>query len=240
MGEELIELQKQKEDIKILLSTLEEAYGDASITKEHYDEVKGKNQKKLEELNKKIISLEKVGEDKKPTPKGTSEPEEPKAEKPSGPSTEDKEDTQKGASKKPKAKPGRPRKGKAKPSPKQEPPTEPTPLNFLGDQKLDEILDDPEKFNAVLVDVHTKGVEEGAKIATENVLKNIPQLVTTYVSRHSTMSNLVSDFYKSNPDLVGVKKTVAAVANEVAAENPEMSIEEVMVKLVREQGKYLE
>ena len=59
MGENLIELQKQKEDIEILLSTLEEAYRDASITEEHYNEVKGKNKKKLEEINLKIISLEK-------------------------------------------------------------------------------------------------------------------------------------------------------------------------------------
>jgi predicted nucleic acid-binding Zn-ribbon protein len=67
MGENLIELQKQKEDIQILLSTLEEAYRDASITKEHYDEVKGKNQKKLEEINLKIIKIEKLPVEYKPS-----------------------------------------------------------------------------------------------------------------------------------------------------------------------------
>jgi chromosome segregation ATPase len=59
MKENLTELQKQREDIQILLSTLEEAYREASITEEHYNEVKGKNQKKLEELDKKIERLEK-------------------------------------------------------------------------------------------------------------------------------------------------------------------------------------
>lgn len=117
MGEKLEELQKQKEDIKILLSTLEEAYNDASITKEHYDEVKGKNQKKLEELNKKIISLEKVGE------KPSGEDKESKAE----PEKEEKEEPKSKKLKKPRGKPGRPKKEKTKTPPKQEPPSEPTP-----------------------------------------------------------------------------------------------------------------
>jgi predicted nucleic acid-binding Zn-ribbon protein len=84
MAETLADLQKQKEDIKILLSTLEEAYGEASITEEHYNEVKGKNQKKLEELSAKIEKLEKkaaeeaVREAKKEAGKGAKK----KARKP--------------------------------------------------------------------------------------------------------------------------------------------------------------
>lgn len=59
MAETLAELEKQREDIKILLSTLEEAFNEASITEEHYKEVKSKNQKKLEEISSKIEELEK-------------------------------------------------------------------------------------------------------------------------------------------------------------------------------------
>jgi hypothetical protein len=92
MGENLSELQKEKEDIEILLSTLEEAYSDASITKEHYDEVKGKNQKKLEDINKKIIGLEEP----------SKQPKEP--EKPASKTKE-------------KKKPGRPKKEKTSSSP---------------------------------------------------------------------------------------------------------------------------
>jgi len=92
MGDTLKELTKQKEDIQILLSTLEEAYNDASITKEHYDEVKGKNQKKMEEINKKIILIEA----KPPGESGSENPEEPDS-KPN------------------KGKPGRPKGSKTKP-----------------------------------------------------------------------------------------------------------------------------
>jgi chromosome segregation ATPase len=55
----LAELQKQKEDIEILLSSLEEAYSEAGITEKHYKEVKTKNQKKLKDIERKIKRIEK-------------------------------------------------------------------------------------------------------------------------------------------------------------------------------------
>jgi predicted nucleic acid-binding Zn-ribbon protein len=111
MGETLEELKKQKEDIQILLSTLEEAYGDASITKEHYDEVKGKNQKKLDEINKKIIELDTH-----------------QAAQASEPAPGQAESAKKGSPSKPKGKPGRPRKQK---SPVRTPAAEPSPAPSL-------------------------------------------------------------------------------------------------------------
>jgi hypothetical protein len=96
MAETLADLQKQKEDIKILLSTLEDAFREASITEEHYNEVKGKNQKKLEELEKKIQAMEskeakkaekKAARAKKETKKKPKEakPEPPPASPPNTP-----------------------------------------------------------------------------------------------------------------------------------------------------------
>ena len=97
MAENLTELQKQKEDIEILLSTLEEAFRDASITEEHYKEVKGKNEKKLKELEQRIGKLEKARE-------APPEEEEPPAEEAREPE------------KKPPKKRGRPKKS-GKPAP---------------------------------------------------------------------------------------------------------------------------
>jgi len=65
----LAELQKQKEDIEILLSSLEEAYSEAGISEKHYKEVKTKNQKRLKEIERKIKRIEKKvkpKEEKKP------------------------------------------------------------------------------------------------------------------------------------------------------------------------------
>lgn len=106
----------------------------------------------------------------------------------------------------------------------------PQPLNFIGDNKLDDILDSPEKFNAVLVEVYNKGMEAAQQGAVKEVLKSVPGLINSHIGRHTTMTSMVGDFYKENPDLVGVKRTVAAVANEVAAEDPSMAVDKVFEK----------
>ena len=73
--DDLEELKRQKGDIEVLLSSLESAYADASITEKHYNEVKEKNLKKLEEIKKKIKKLEQSGVKKEPLP-GEEEVEE--------------------------------------------------------------------------------------------------------------------------------------------------------------------
>ncbi len=107
------------------------------------------------------------------------------------------------------------------------PATDPEKVNFLGEDKLDEVLDDPEKFNAVLRRVYNQGVSDSKQAVTENVLRSIPQVVTTYVNKRTAMKDMIDDFYKANNDLVGVKRTVALVANEVAAEDTGMALEKV-------------
>jgi chromosome segregation ATPase len=89
MAENVEELERQREDIEILLSTLEEAYREASITEKHYKEVKGKNVKRLREIGKKITRVKKklekeiskpgkkAKEEPKPQPKPTPKQEEP-------------------------------------------------------------------------------------------------------------------------------------------------------------------
>jgi hypothetical protein len=56
-GESLESLMHQKEEIEALLSSLEDAYTEAAILEEDYNDIKGKNEKKLEEINKKIDTL---------------------------------------------------------------------------------------------------------------------------------------------------------------------------------------
>jgi hypothetical protein len=53
------ELERQKEDIQNLLSSLEAGFAEGSITQEHYNEVKIKNQEKLDEINRKLKLVEK-------------------------------------------------------------------------------------------------------------------------------------------------------------------------------------
>lgn len=56
-GESLEKLIQQKEEIQALLSSLEDAYSEATILEDDYNEIKSKNTKRLEEIEKKIETL---------------------------------------------------------------------------------------------------------------------------------------------------------------------------------------
>jgi len=71
------ELQRQKEDIENLLSSLEAGFAEGSITQEHYNEVKQKNQEKLEEIKKKLKLAEKKVQKQAEKPEAETPPKEP-------------------------------------------------------------------------------------------------------------------------------------------------------------------
>jgi chromosome segregation ATPase len=58
-AESLEQLMHQKEEIEALLSSLEDAYSEAAILEDDYNDIKEKNEKKLQEINRKIDSLSK-------------------------------------------------------------------------------------------------------------------------------------------------------------------------------------
>ena len=96
-------------------------------------------------------------------------------------------------------------------------------MDFIGEEDLDEILSDKSKFNAFLSNV----VNQVQTSTVENVYRNLPQMVQTQVSSQQKITTYVDEFYKANEDLLPVRKTVGAVANEVASEHPEMQLEQI-------------
>jgi hypothetical protein len=116
------------------------------------------------------------------------------------------------------------------------PPTPEVDPNFLEgieDQEYDELFSDPKKFNALLLKVYNKGKEYKTSDVSENVLRNIPKLVVEYQKRHQAMADIATQFYKDNPDLVKVSKTVAAITNEVAAEMPDKTVDECFKEVAK-------
>jgi hypothetical protein len=90
---------------------------------------------------------------------------------------------------------------------------------YVKAEEFEEMMEDPTKFNEVLNNVAARSAQVGGQAAVEQVLRSIPELVVNYVSRHNAMQEMVTDFYSKNDDLVGARKTVASVANEIAAEH---------------------
>jgi len=112
-------------------------------------------------------------------------------------------------------------------------------MNFLENTSIDDLLEDPSKFNAVLNQVSQQSTSRAVQGAVQQVLRSVPELVMGYITRHSAMNRMVDDFYKENADLENVKQTVAAVANDVHAKNPGLSVEEVFKQSAERTRKLL-
>jgi len=102
-----------------------------------------------------------------------------------------------------------------------------TAENFIGEMTVDDLVDNKDKFNAVLSAVYAKAVESSNKQVYEKVLLAIPEIVLGHLQRNTVVKGMVDTFYETNTDLAPVKRTVAAVANELHAQNPDWTIEQV-------------
>jgi hypothetical protein len=120
--------------------------------------------------------------------------------------------------------------GKSKESDSSEEEYTPQEHNFLADLDLDDVLSNSDNLNKLLVAVYNKAVQDGSKRSAEGIMRTLPNTMSNYVSNHLSMRELVNQFYSDNPDLKDAKKTVTDVANQLANENPELSVEEVFAK----------
>ena len=102
-----------------------------------------------------------------------------------------------------------------------------TVRNFMEGLDINDVLATSENLNSLLATVYNEAMVEASKLSAEQILQNLPSIMSTYVTQHMTMTKLVEDFYSANPDLQQVKQTVATVANKIAAEHPEFTPEQV-------------
>ena len=100
---------------------------------------------------------------------------------------------------------------------------------------MDEILEEPEKLKSVLEKVQ----ENAIQMATERVLRSVPEMVIGYTTRQTAMSRMVDDFYREHPDLSNVKQTVAAIANTVHSEHTDWGVDQVFQETAQRTRKLL-
>ena len=114
-------------------------------------------------------------------------------------------------------------------------PTEAVPItpaadavrNFMEGLDINDVLATSENLNSLLTTVYNEAMTASSKLSAEQILQNLPGIMSSYVTQHLTMTKMVDDFYGRNPDLQQVKQTVATVANKIAAEHPEFTPEQV-------------
>jgi len=73
-----------------------------------------------------------------------------------------------------------------------------TKIDFIGDAKIDDLVDDKDKLNAVFQAVHARAVSDSNKQVYEKVLRAIPEIVLGHINRNASVGGLVKDFYDAN------------------------------------------
>jgi len=86
-------------------------------------------------------------------------------------------------------------------------------IDFVTDEQFDTAVTDREGFNRVMNDVFRAGQQA--------MLQSIPGIVKEQVDAGIKNAELVSDFYRSNPDLAQVKPLVQNIVAEVVRERGE-------------------
>lgn len=131
-----------------------------------------------------------------------------------------------------------------KEEPKTEAPTTEVPLSFdeqdfLGEADFDELKEDPKKFNKFLNDFRGKIILEARKVLSEGVLRSIPEIVKNNVKISSDMQKSSDKFYSENEDLKPFKRVVAEVFEDISADNPDKTYDEILKDVGPEAHKRL-
>ena len=111
--------------------------------------------------------------------------------------------------------------------------------SFVDDSVLDDAVRNPAEFNKILNNVYQKAVMDSRKAISEKVLLTIPDIVKNNIVTMMNLRAASESFYNNNEDLKPFKKTVAAVFEEMASENPGKSYMEIMKSLGPEVRKRL-
>lgn len=98
------------------------------------------------------------------------------------------------------------------------------PEDILGDLDIDDVVGNKDLFNKVMTDYAKRIVET----TVQQTLLAIPKITTSQIQQQTSIKGIVDDFYRENKDLEGVKPTVGAAANQVAAENPTWKLEQIL------------
>lgn len=104
-------------------------------------------------------------------------------------------------------------------------------LQFMTEEELDELQDNPGKMNEILNRVYAR--------AQEDIMKSIPSVVQKTTSRQITLQNKVKDFYEENKDLLAHRDFVSFVASEIEGQNPDKDLDWIFDQTAKQARKRL-
>lgn len=102
--------------------------------------------------------------------------------------------------------------------------------NFLEGTDLEEAFGSVEGFNKILASVYQRAVEDTRKALLPDIDRRLSTQVVEQVQQQNSLREQVDGFFAENPDLAVMRRTVAAVATEVAKEKPDLTLPEVFAE----------
>lgn len=112
-------------------------------------------------------------------------------------------------------------------------------LDFLQGEDHVSILEDPQKFNALLCRVATTAYTAAVNASQEAVMRKIPSVVSSAAQQQSTIERITSEFYKANQDLVPFKTAVSMAAMQLYNENPNLALPDLLAQASERTRKVL-
>ncbi len=106
-------------------------------------------------------------------------------------------------------------------------------------KKLVEVLDLKPEGAVVLSMFLKKVMNQTQQDSVEKALRSTPKVVGSFINRKRVIEKARETFYNNNPQLTKVKSYVVNVANDVAAENPEWDLTQVMDEAAKQSYKAL-
>ena len=104
------------------------------------------------------------------------------------------------------------------------PPTTIQARDFLPEGvDVEDVLTDKNKLNNLLNQVFQTAVVE----TSQRMALSLPDIVEAQVRQQTALRQSVESFYTKHPHLTGFKRTVSAAATEIAAANPDWSVDQV-------------
>lgn len=112
-------------------------------------------------------------------------------------------------------------------------------LDFLGGEDHVSLLEDRDKFNALLNKVATVAYNAAVTASQERILRQIPGVVETAANQQFQIKGIVERFYTAHSDLEPYKPAVSMAAMKLHNENPAMPLEEILNKAAEETRRVL-
>jgi len=107
-----------------------------------------------------------------------------------------------------------------------------TPVDFIGDLDMEDLLDSKDKLNSLLNKVR----DDAMKLGAQQVLKSIPQIVDNSVNSQVTLTQARDKFYRENDDLVPYGNLVGLAVMKISEKDPTRTVDSVLAdaaKVVR-------